>query len=96
LTHIERRQARLRAIRARHRNAGIPNEEVEVKPEAHHIIGKSQNFPDNVSLFLKKFAGDPATKVKPSPIQLEPVNILLELHAQAQRSFTPAYQSDAS
>ena len=65
LTQIERRQARLRAIRARHRTAGRPeNEEVEIKPEAHHVIGKSQNFPENIPLFLQKFTGDAAVKVK--------------------------------
>jgi hypothetical protein len=65
LTRIERRQARIRAIRARQNQAGIPpNEEVDIKPEAHHVIGKSQNSPENVPLFLQKFAGDPAVKVK--------------------------------
>jgi hypothetical protein len=65
LTQIERRQARLRAIRARHKKAGIPQcEEVEICPEAHHVIGVSQNYPVNIPLFLHKFAGDPAVKVK--------------------------------
>jgi len=61
LTRLERRQARIRAIRAQ---TGRPqNEETEVKPEVHHTIGVSQNHPVNVPLFLQKSAGDPAIKV---------------------------------
>jgi hypothetical protein len=45
--------------------AGRPkNEELEIKPEAHHVIGKSQNFLENIPLFLQKFTGDAAVKVK--------------------------------
>jgi hypothetical protein len=39
------------------------NEEVDVKPEIHHVIGKTQNYPENITLFLQKNAGDPAIKV---------------------------------
>jgi hypothetical protein len=64
LTRIERRQARLRTIRARQNKAGTPsNEEVQMKPEVHHVIGVSQNGPINIPLFLQRFAGDPAIKV---------------------------------
>jgi hypothetical protein len=45
--------------------AGIPQcEKVEIKPEAHHTIGVSQNYPVNIPLFLQKFAGDPAVKAR--------------------------------
>jgi hypothetical protein len=32
-------------------------------PDGHHVVGKSQNFPENIPLFLQKNAGDPAIKV---------------------------------
>ena len=49
----------------RNQDAGIPlNEEVTVTPDTHHAIGKSQNFPEKIPLFLQKHAGDPSIKVK--------------------------------
>ena len=64
MTQIERRQARLRRIRARHRMAGKPLDEVvATTPEAHHSIGISQNHPENVTLFVQNHMGDPAIKV---------------------------------
>jgi hypothetical protein len=65
LTQIERCEARLRYIRAQHQKAGRPiNEDIATTPEAHHIIGKSQNHPENTSLFLASHTGDPAVKVR--------------------------------
>lgn len=65
MARIERRRARIRCIRAQQQKAGKPSsEQVANKPEAHHIIGKSQNYPENISLFLQKHAGDPAVKVR--------------------------------
>jgi len=47
--------------------AGKPQiEEVEASPDAHHVIGKSQNYPVNIPLFLRESPGDPAVKVKTS------------------------------
>jgi hypothetical protein len=64
MTKIERRQARLRRIRARYQKAGKPvDETVTTSPEAHHVIGISQNFPENIPAFLQKNKGDPAIKV---------------------------------
>jgi hypothetical protein len=64
MTKIERRQARLRRIRARYSKAKSQgNEEVATTPDAHHVIGHSQNFPENIPLFLQKYAEDPAVKV---------------------------------
>ena len=31
--------------------------------DGHHVVGKSQNFPESIPLFLQKNAGDPAIKV---------------------------------
>jgi hypothetical protein len=65
MTQIERRQARLRRIRAKHhKEAGnVMNEDIARSPEAHHHIGKSQNFPENICSFVQKNRGDPAVKV---------------------------------
>jgi hypothetical protein len=63
LTQIERRQVRLRAIRARNQDAGIPlHEDVSATPEMHHAFGKSQKLSENIPLFLQKHAGDPSIK----------------------------------
>ena len=64
MTQIERRQARLRRIRALHRNIGRPlDENIPASPEAHHIIGVSQNLPVDIPEFLRKNVRDPAVKV---------------------------------
>jgi hypothetical protein len=63
MTQIERRQTRIRRIREQYKKAGTAQEEVPGKPDAHHVIGKSQNHPENIPLFLQKHAGDPAVKV---------------------------------
>ena len=31
--------------------------------EQHHVIGKSQNFPEDINIFLQKNSEDPAEKV---------------------------------
>ena len=65
LTEIERREARLRSIRARNQNAGKPpSEEVAATPDMHHAIGISQNLSENIPHFLQRHAGDPSIKVK--------------------------------
>jgi len=64
MTQIERRQTRIRRIRARYINGAKPSdEEVAASPEAHHVIGRSQKFPENIHTFLWKNGGDPAVKV---------------------------------
>jgi hypothetical protein len=61
MTKIERREARIRRIRQRLGKS--TNEEVAISPDVHHIIGKTQNHPENITLFLQKHIGDPAVKV---------------------------------
>lgn len=64
MTQIERRQARLRRIRAKHRVDGSAVAEVlAATPEAHHAIGVSQNLPESIAHFLQKNSSDPAIKV---------------------------------
>lgn len=60
LTHIERRQARLRTLRER---LGLHLESVPRSLEEHHHIGSSQNVYEHLGTFLHRHAGDPAIKV---------------------------------
>ena len=61
LVSIERRQARIRLKRDALRLADpVPN-----KPEEHHVIGQSQNFPEDLACFIQANMGDPAVKVSP-------------------------------
>jgi hypothetical protein len=64
MAQIERRQARIRRIRAR--NFGVKEHEADkiaTSPDVHHHIGKSQNHPEHVSLFVQKNSADPAVQV---------------------------------
>ena len=73
MTQIERRQARVRRIRARNFKVNKPEtENVPRDPDTHHHIGKSQNEPEHVSLFVQKYEGDPAVKVR--AVDNNPVN----------------------
>ena len=63
---IERCEARIRHIR----NVNNPSllatnveEGVATTPDAHFHIGKSQNFPENITMFLRKYSEDPAIEV---------------------------------
>jgi hypothetical protein len=75
LTQIERRQARIRQIR-RQLNAGKTTSacdgEVEYasSPKARYYIGKSQNEPVVLPIFLQENRGDPAIKVSNTHGQL--------------------------
>ena len=42
----------------------VISEATTAKPEEHHFIGKSQNFPINIHTFLLENQQDPAIKVK--------------------------------
>ena len=66
---IERCEARVRHIR----NSNNPSplglnvdERVAATPDAHFHIGKSQNSPENIVMFLHKHSDDPAIKVSRS------------------------------
>lgn len=64
IASIERREARILSIRYKQLLQGAAaEEEVATSPEAHFHVGKSQNFPEHIPLFLKRHAGDPAIKV---------------------------------
>ena len=59
---IERRQTRIRQIRMRQEALSTTDPTPEV-PEQHHVIGKSQNFPNDINVFLQSNSDDPAVKV---------------------------------
>jgi hypothetical protein len=63
LAQIERREARLRRIRARLSNR-TQCERVPGKMDQHHHIGVSQNQYEHIGTFLQKNARDPAIKVR--------------------------------
>ena len=64
LASIERRQDRIRQIRTKvaalraYRQDPVPN-----RPDIHHVIGESQNFPENIVLFQARNSDDPAVRV---------------------------------
>ena len=63
LAAIERRQARIRRIQMRQEARSTTDPTLEV-PEQHHcVIGKSQNFPEEINTFLLKNSHNPAAKV---------------------------------
>jgi hypothetical protein len=61
LTRIERREARLRRIRAKFVKS--QSEPIEKTPQEHHHIGVSQKYYEHIGTFLTKNAGDPAIRV---------------------------------
>ena len=62
LAAIECQQARIRWIQMRQEMLSTTDPTPEV-PEQHHVIGKSQNFPNDINVFLRDNSGDPAIKV---------------------------------
>lgn len=66
ITQIERRQQRLRRIRARNNTAsdsGQDKDKAAITPDMHYHIGKSQNDAEHIGMFLSRNSGDPAVKV---------------------------------
>ena len=62
LAAIECRQARIRRIRMRQEARSTTDPTPEVHKQ-HHVIGKSQNFPEEINTFLLKNSHNPAAKV---------------------------------
>ncbi|KAJ8592017.1 hypothetical protein M405DRAFT_734033, partial [Rhizopogon salebrosus TDB-379] len=63
IASIERREARIHRIRDKQWPPGaMIEEEVATSPEAHFHVGKSQNYPENIPLFLQRHLGDPAVR----------------------------------
>jgi hypothetical protein len=66
MARIERRQTRIRRIRARNFQANHLKEMTEnsaTSPDSHYSIGKTENFPEHIGEFVQRHVGDPAIKV---------------------------------
>ena len=70
-------------------------EEVLSTPEVHHVIGKSQNFPENIPLLLKKYAGNPAIKIFIHIVirMLNHAHLLLGIYPETHGSSISMYQN---
>jgi hypothetical protein len=69
MTQIERRQKRIRDIRQKILKesgtlSGIHSEVQSNNLDVHHHIGVSENLPEDIGLFLRVRAGDPAVQVQ--------------------------------
>ena len=62
LAAIEHRQAQIQCIQMQREKVSLADPSPEVL-EQHHVIGKSQNFPKDINIFLQKNLEDPAAKV---------------------------------
>jgi hypothetical protein len=47
--------------------------ECNTTPEAHHTIGRTENFPEDLGPFIQKHSGDPAIDVRPLTIPSPPL-----------------------
>jgi hypothetical protein len=64
VTRIDRRQARIRRIKAKNiANPEVDNEKVAFTPNSQYVIGKSQDLPLDLIVFVQRYSGDPALKV---------------------------------
>ena len=66
MTQIERRQTRIQRIRMRN-DPEAAEADVPTVPALHHNVGKSQNHPQIISMFLQRNAQDPAIKAGSLP-----------------------------
>jgi len=72
ITRIERRQSRIRRIESQQQEIPVVEEEhVDSCPEGHYAIGKTQNMPLDLTVFVQRYCGDPAIKVLYHNILLE-------------------------
>ncbi|KIJ57944.1 hypothetical protein HYDPIDRAFT_34653 [Hydnomerulius pinastri MD-312] len=63
LAAIERRQARIRRIRVRSQREALTGDDpVPDAPDLRHVIGKSQNYPADLTKFVQSNLDDPAAK----------------------------------
>jgi hypothetical protein len=66
MTQIERRQTRIQRIRVRNDPEAVETD-IPAVPTLHHNIGKSQNHPQSITMFLQGNAQDPAIKAGSFP-----------------------------
>lgn len=63
MARIERRQARIRRIRARNFHVRKLDDLGAVTADSHYIMGKTENFPEHIGQFVQRNNNDPAIKV---------------------------------
>ena len=63
LAQIEHRQARIHHICPTRSANPHSDEECPAEPKDHHAIGKTENFPEHLGLFIQRHSGDPAVEV---------------------------------
>ena len=67
LTKIEHQWACIRCIHQKYNSdsgsSPATSKDVPIVPETHHSIGKTQNLPENIPVFLQNYLNDPAVKV---------------------------------
>ncbi|KAG6906368.1 hypothetical protein DXG01_014299, partial [Tephrocybe rancida] len=66
IARIERREAHVRRIEARTSPLDRADNETvrQATPDVHHVIGKTENLPLHVGIFVNDHAGDPAIRVR--------------------------------
>lgn len=76
MAETERRQARLRKIRAETfpklvssgSTSVVDDDNTPSSPETHHVIGKTENLPVDIGVFFQENKKDPAFKVQSGPV----------------------------
>lgn len=68
MARIERRQTRIRRIRAHNIHvkdieAMADGNSSATTPSSHYSVGKTENFPEHIGQFVQRNAGDPAIQV---------------------------------
>lgn len=66
MARIERRQTRIRRIRARNFPIQDPTamaDDLATTPSSHYSIGKTENFPEHIGQLVQRNSGDPAVQV---------------------------------
>jgi hypothetical protein len=96
MASIEQWQARIHCIHMKHAALHLA-EPVSNKSDEHHVIGQSQNFPEELTRFVQTNLGDPATRVSPLPIlacwTTELMGTCPGFRFQAQGSYSASYHS---
>lgn len=94
MASIERRQARIHCIRMK-RAALHLADPVLNKPDEHHVIGESQNFPEELTKFVQSNLEDPATRVS-TPFYILVAKLMktfLELRFETEDPYSSPYHS---
>ncbi|KIM57234.1 hypothetical protein SCLCIDRAFT_131028, partial [Scleroderma citrinum Foug A] len=80
LAAIERRQTRIQRIRTQQAILNVTDPTPEVL-EQHHVIGKLQNHPEDINIFLQKHSDDPAAKNFLQKLRIHLLPRIREIHS---------------